>query len=252
MTISFLGLQKGREAYNMNDGYGYEEDIYRFLQSFLSRSGSIYVVIIVFIIVALAVNRSLKFVRKDFGEITREPSWSKIPGIIAGVLFSIFSLVFMLHRTQRIAVAVVCAISTLILFVAAFFLSYFRTQTSEAQKDSMVGTAMPSNFRSRIGRFLFNPVYPYVLNMLSALAFFAFIFYPIVYIIVNVFIVYMQIHEYHYTYLFEALRLWGILLTAISSIAVVVFSTRLLIEIITTSDESGNKTVSIIKKRLQQ
>jgi len=223
----------------------------RFIEDFLGRAENLFVITVVFAFMGLAVVISLNTVKRDFGEITREPAWKKIPNAMAGELFSIFALVFMLHRAMQIRVAVICGLVALFLSVSSWYLNRYGIRFSRRKNtvESENLEASPTHPPKKVSE---NPVFAYTLSILSTLAICAFGFYAVISIVFNVIIINIQIQGFPDESLLEVLRLWDILITAVASISVIVFGSRLLIEMTTEIKETSNRAVAKVKKRLMR
>jgi len=222
------------------------------LGNFLYRAEDFFVITIFFLVVAFMVYLSRNSVRKDYGEVTRTSIWKRIPGAIAGQLFSLFVLVFMVSRGENTSVAVACGLITLALFVAG--LIFFRIKVRIAQKkaaESLSGSGGTSASSEPAARLSDNQVFIYILSTLSVIAKFAFVFYTFIVGIINFIIIHIQIHALYYNSLYEVLQLWDVLITAISAIAVVVFGVRIIVEISKSKGAAtGNEAAAKIIRRL--
>jgi len=240
------------------------------IEEFLRLSETLFVISIVFLIVAILLHISLESIRKDFGEVTRAPLWKRVPGAIGGVLFSIFALIFMISRTGHVWVALISGSVAISLFCGGAVLNNYILPKSAAKVDSSeevstrkkgirssgakASDKMHKSIPKRKSRKLSdNQVVVYILCSLSIISKYSFVIYAIISIIFNPILIYVQIQDLYYMSLVETLRLWDILITAISAIAIVVFGIRLFIEITVQRNETtGNEIVVAIKKRLMQ
>jgi len=243
-----------------------------FIEEFLGLSETLFVISIVFLVFAILLRYSLLAVRSDYGEVTRAPLWKRVPGVISGVVFSIFALIFMISRSGNVWVAIACGVSSLGIFIIGGLINYFwdivfPTNVTDVGEDrykvrrsrmGRPGIREPRKLDERsskqVNRKLSdNQVIIYILSSLSVIAKYSFVAYAVISVISNYIIIRIQMQEFYYMSLAEALRLWDILITAISSISVVVFCIRIFIEITAQRNEAtGNEIVIAIKKRLAQ
>jgi len=232
-----------------------------FFYEFLPMAETLFVISIVFLITGILIHISLSSIRKDYGEITRAPLWKKVPGIIGGLLFSIFVLIFIVSRSGNLWVALTCGFITAGLIIIGLIIQYITNRNNKnnttAESDESTTTAKSddkaSSQKSENKKLFENEVIVYILNSLSIIAKHTYIVYTIVSISFNLFTIHIQRQNYYYASLAETLRLWDILITAVSAIAVVVFFMRLCIELTNhKKEETGNYYVRLIKKRLIQ
>ena len=223
---------------------------------FLS-SGNPVLILGVFLPVAVAVGISLWIVKAEYGEATRKPAWKKIPGAIAGGLFSVFALIFLRYWVVPTPIIFRFVLATVILFLLWWLLYKPQLVSIKDFINSRRETKIPNNKAgaansSEDDTLAESPVFRYFLSLASTFAAVLFVFYVLITIGISFHITFMERLSYPVQYLREILQYWDNFITVIASVAVVVFGVRILTEITAPAEEPGkrNSTVGKIKRRV--